>query len=648
MAYHFDVYDQSLVLDGWQNGIAPDPYDGDSNMENVNISSVPGEVSCGFSTSPEIQTPSYSGITVTAYGDGAYMYCSDSLIPKLEIRQAVYFTSSSISSVGTTSVYWIYNIGHTVGGNAIFGITNAWGSGSGISIGTTGTAVIHTFDPYFTPTGNTNKNYMISTNPTGSNIHWALDGNGLVWSDYVKTQGGTGITSTSSWTYSGNLANTTGFASAKTDAYGNGMVYLRTANSTSPGTSDGWIFIWRNSEIDYIQIEASNATIASSSITWVYGWNPSTGTTGNSTYLKTASNTPNPHEAIITPDGRVVFGDNYFIGRFYQTDSISPTNFNPQSKSTYTFNYYPILPTYDRVTSLAYLNSYVLVGGTENKIYPWDMISTQYSNPLILLPEKNISSIVSYNQTAYVFCGNRGNIYITNGSQSDLWTKIPDHISETIQPLYYWRGTAYVLNTLYFGVLATKNGDPNTIEPGYGGIWAIDINTKVIYKANISKTSSSAVPSALLAQYPNTDFSGYGVYGAFSTSPGTIEAPINTPQIDGSSFVETENIPIGTFQKPRDFQQIEYKLSKPLVSGESVSVQYRQDFSKSYTTIFTDTTTGRYSGRFPVNFKESQWIQFKIVLTSTATNPSYVRLKELRLLGITGPTLAQSPILSGT
>jgi len=113
-----------------------------------------------------------------------------------------------------------------------------------------------------------------------------------------------------------------------------------------------------------------------------------------------------------------------------------------------------------------------------------------------------------------------------------------------------------------------------------------------------------------------------------------IDKTSSNPYIAGESEIETDLIPIGTYQKPRDLERVEFKLNKPLISGEYVSVYYRLDFSQGYTPMFIDDTVGDISNSSPVNFKNAQWVQFKIVTASTLTDPSYVRLKEIRILGL--------------
>ncbi len=92
-------------------------------------------------------------------------------------------------------------------------------------------------------------------------------------------------------------------------------------------------------------------------------------------------------------------------------------------------------------------------------------------------------------------------------------------------------------------------------------------------------------------------------------------------------------IPIGTYLNPTTDANVEFKLTVPMVSGEGVKLAYRQDLSQSFTDITNGefTTAGAFSGVVKVNFQKSQWLQIRTYTKSTATTPSYTRLRELRI-----------------
>jgi len=98
-------------------------------------------------------------------------------------------------------------------------------------------------------------------------------------------------------------------------------------------------------------------------------------------------------------------------------------------------------------------------------------------------------------------------------------------------------------------------------------------------------------------------------------------------------------VAIGTWQRPRNGSQAEVKLTRPLVSGESISLYQRLIFdttSTGWTLIGTFDTVGQWSFSKAVNFSNAQWLQLQAVMTSTGTNPSFVRLREVRFTELNG------------
>ena len=624
MAYTVDQGTGDIIIGGFEKGIGDDPYTGLTDMQNVNISSVNSEVGAGFGTTSKFSAPQFSAITMTAFGDGANIYAPTAQLSGIEVGQAVYFTSSSITGVTTTDVFWVYNKG-TNGTNTLIGIGNNYANTSGVLVGNTGTAVMYTFNPVFNIRGGINKNYLVTSK---TNSRWLLDSNGLVWSD-LQTTGTTG-----SWTYTGNLANTTLFASAKTDAYGNGLSYFQTVTGGGV-TLDGWIFVWRNSEIDYMQIETGSARIPTGSLSWVYGWKPSAGTTAQSNYLTNPNNVVNPHEAVITPDGRLCYADAYVIGRFYQTST--GTTFSPTNTASYTFNTYPILPVDDTAISMSYMGSSLYIGGAKNRIYPWDLVSTQYTNPLVLLAENYVTSIVTVNTNLYIFCGQRGNIYISNGAQAQVWKKVPDHLAGVYQPTFTWSAATYNLNRLYFGVFAVLNGTSTPITV-YNGLWQIDLNTGALVRVN----ALGGIVTALAKQeIPSITLTGYGFYIAYSLSGIAITS--STVYTDGTSYVISDAIPVGTLLQPITVQQVEFKLSYPLLSGETIELYAATKLSDAVSNTFT--LCGSFSGDgtlisgntqgMPV--QAEQWLFIKARIIGKSSSPSYNRITQIRIIGATAP-----------
>lgn len=623
--YHFDSYDNSLVIDGWEKGIADSPFNGIADMRNANIISVPGEASVNFATTAWSNQPTLTNVSISSANTGTdtlTIASTPSLVSKN--GTAIVISGSSLPAGITAGIpYWV--------GGPVTATTMKLYSDPGtnvlIDITTTGTPGDWTFSTI-------NMGRPMHWTLNTSNVPYMVDSNGRVW--YENGNIAIGMS------YAGNRVPTSRTA-------GNGVQYYQASDGT------GYLFVFHNSSIDYTT--TANITTAS----WKYQWYPWDGTLGgyNATptaRLNTAAGELNTHYSIWAQDNVIYYCDAAYVGSFFEKDA---QVFDPTNTATYTWggataitpSQALLLPKFEIAQSLAELGVSLLVGGKYNKIYPWNRIDTVANYP-IWLPEYFIKDMITVNTNTYIFVGNRGRIYITNGSQVQLFKKIPDHISGTVEPNYYWGGLTTTKNQLYFGMSVVTNAGSSISQ--YGGVWAIDTETEALRLTNkLSYGTYAGYASAIIAIPPTgtTSPSGTGLYiGWDNGSSGYgVDTTSSSPYTNSETTMDSDLIPIGTFQKPRDFTKIEYRLTKPMVSGESITIKTRLIFNTSdtgYTTTLTDTTVGNYSSISDINFRNAQWVQFQMVLNSTASSPSYTRLKEIRILGLVGPTLASSQNLS--
>lgn len=728
MAYHIDATGD-IVIDSFGAGIGSDPYSGLTDLKGVNVSSIGNEASVAFASAAVFKCPSGTGIAATTITTGNYLLVPTSV--KLETSQWVVITSAGTSGLTTNTPYWCLSSGTDGFGNYRYELFTATAvfppSSSQATISANSSVTLTIISPgQAALSGETSLGINFFTKSSSNNF--AIDCNGRIWSDLYLTgyEGSTGDPKTNSWTYIGNTT--------LTNASGNGLVVYKTVHDSTGGFGttpefDEWLFVFRNSAIDYLQLSSAGAV----TYTWHYGWDPSLGTTGNlSGYLYTPTGVPNPHHAIIAPDDRVYFTDANFIWCFYQNVPLpgddyvgfSPTNsgqiytltenlyenavsatlssdwggssgvylgtfsdneqryvtFTGSSTAltwstgltgnvnatiqvglSYTFSTYTILPFNDIAQCISFLNSSILIGGTKNIIYPWDLTSPTYSTPLILLPENNISSIVTVGQNAYIFAGNRGNIYITQGSQASPFKKVSDHISGQVEPLFYWGSfssslvnaacpqcATYTKNRLYFSISGSyQNGSDIT---GYGGIWCIDLGSNALfepqelsygsYNGTVGAIGTSIGNIAAGSTYgPNE---GYGLIAGWGNGSGSygVDVDIASPYTNGSSSVVSDLIPIGTLLHLGTPYQFEYKLSMPLQVGETVQLFAGYSLADYINGTMTSlgTTTGdgtQLSDNFPTLVENQQWLIVQAVLTSIASNPSYNRLVQMRVIGDT-------------
>jgi len=313
------------------------------------------------------------------------------------------------------------------------------------------------------------------------------------------------------------------------------------------------------------------------------------------------------------------------------------STFDPSSGATYTENTTALdLPNDTEVTALGELGTDLLVGAMHNLIYPWDRISSSYRLP-ISLPENFTKKIITVNSFSYIFCGNRGKIYRTNGSIVEFWKKIPDHITAKFSPYFAWLDVESLKDQLYFSFTPTEND--GTAITGLGGVWAIDIPTGALRNEHQLSAGSSALASIIVknpmsADGTTTDYTpaGTGLFAGWDNS-GTygVDEGSSNPYSSGETIIDTDIIPIGTHTTPETPADIEFKLSKPLVSGESIELQQRPNLTASFTTVGTCNTVGAISDSFDIAFENVEWLQIRIILISTATTPSHVPLTETRI-----------------
>lgn len=594
MTVRYDKTSKDYVINGFERGIADDPYSGLGDMRNVQLTSVPKEASVNFSTQ-KISAPNVNGSLLNSSASGDTIVLDS--FP--ESGSAIQFSviSDPTKGITTGTTYWVVNIG---GGNwqlysdyRVVSLVNITGDGL------TGTyATVNMAKPkYFTYDGAS---------------YWMVDASGQVWSNKRGTSN-----SPFYWTFTGNKPNN--------GSNGNGLTYYQASDGT------GYIFVFSNSSIDFTPTAV---------VSWTYQWNWLAGTAGSynaspSIVLKST----NIHETLIAPDNAVYFCDGAYIGRWFENTNAV---FSPTTFSTYTVDETRLLPFTDTAQCLTFLGTSVMIGGKNNVIYPWDTTSPTFSYPL-LLPEYSIVKMVTVNTNTFIFVGNRGRIYYTNGTNAQLYKKIPDFISNTIEPYFTWGGACSNKNQLYFSASVSTNA--GTALTTYGGVWAINLDTKAIRMTNTlsyQTTTFNGYAPTMTPQFLGNP-TGTGLYIGWDSGSSTygIDQTISNPYIGNTAVaqasIDSDLVPIGTFLQPTTNGRVEFKLSTALVAGESVQLFYRQKFADSFTAIGNAISTANsdfngYSYAYQnVPFQNSQWIQIRAVLISTSSFPSYCRLSEIRL-----------------
>lgn len=117
------------------------------------------------------------------------------------------------------------------------------------------------------------------------------------------------------------------------------------------------------------------------------------------------------------------------------------------------------LPSFEISQYIAEIGNTIIVGCAGNVVYPWNQTDVTPSG-IITLPESNVVKMLTVNQMAYIFAGNQGNVYITDGSVASLVLNVPDYVAGVpglpgtyIESTYTWGDVMYLRGRVYFSLL---------------------------------------------------------------------------------------------------------------------------------------------------------------------------------------------------
>lgn len=759
MSYTHDKKTQSVIINGFEKGIAPSPHFGIGNLQNINITTEPGEASVNYARTAEDQQPIASG-TLTRLDTSHLTYAGT---PDLIAGTWITVTASSIGSPLTTGTYYV-----TQNSSGVVQLSTTNSSSdtlSGMGVGTatfnTTTTAISKLVASATDTQtaafgismyfmmdqngvvlyrNTNNTYwqqLVSSGPSSGNAtglcafnsylfrFYTDSGTGLGTIDYTSIRSinsgaattftvlgntlstfthqalsghdntmyytdGTYIGSIAPafsaingyWTYDGSTSDlvitirsgvslavgmpvtlsSTGSFPSGGQLSPNFTYYI---TSVTPGSSLGstglaqtltatgtissgataatltanWTKPTQSINVTFSDTEQRNVlfTNGSASITW-------SGALANNVTARIFVGPTQTFTLSATVGGSDITPTGTFTGIL----TIASTYFNPGVAASYTWNQNALqLPTYETAQCLAELGTNLMIGAATANLYPWDRSSTTATTSTtssffypVILPEPNTTQLVTVNNILYVFCGYKGNIYVTTGGVVSPALKIPDYVTGQNEPVFTWLSTMYLRGRIWFSAQAANTGGvwsfvpEQTINPFQDVGNALRLENK---NSNGTYSGGATVLLPKVTQPANGPQYWSGIWNG-STTYG-IDFSSTTPYTGGEAVIETDMIPIGSFFNKVTPTQYEYKLAAPLATGESVQIYWRSDLTSSFTSagtakIETSTTDGSgtvISGYFTNNTQNLQWIQLKAVLTSTASNPSYNRITELRI-----------------
>ena len=305
--------------------------------------------------------------------------------------------------------------------------------------------------------------------------------------------------------------------------------------------------------------------------------------------------------------------------------------FDPTDSATYTKEENVLeIPSGYTIKTLVQYGGKIMIGAEDTDgnaiIFPWDGYSDEFNLP-IYINEKGLHSIEVAEGRMYILAGEKGNWYISDGTQTQLYKEMPDIWEKTnFLPNITSNCTSLKGNIIYFGISNTW-ADYSTTPNTYGvekasGVWGLNLKTGAltqVYSAEslIGETSLDFDETALLyitgllngvenigiAFQDNTDFN-WNVQLFKGRSDGSFVD-------DETAYIETPFYQIGKIYD-KEYPFLEFYLGNPLSTGENIKVYYRKNIDDDWTLHQT------LSGTFLQTKKiaEVVTIQFKIVLNT--------------------------------
>jgi hypothetical protein len=413
------------------------------------------------------------------------------------------------------------------------------------------------------------------------------------------------------------------------------LYFLGNTTLTSTGNVGRGIAIWKGYIIVFrrLAVDAFPLSVVDSNTPYASSWTYS--------FDVTISDPSIAVRPVLTGlDDVIYYADtNYQVSYIWEAPG---ETFDPTDSTTWNVSPAVDIPEGSGIYSLGELGQYLLIGTANRYIYPWDRISSSFDIPLIV-PDYGTYRIESANNMAFLFCGLRGNIYVTNGSTVELYKKVPDSVASAYRPRLEWNSSAITQNTLYFSFTASANNSFTNLATT-AGVWAIDLTTGVLSHTNtpsngvITATlpNQDAITTVIIPNTLNNNGAGNAIFLAHDNSGtnarnGVDYVSSNLTQ-NYLTSVTTLFLTVGTFITPRTFKDLQVYIDRPMTSDKGVKLEYRFGQNDSWTEIGTfEGTDANYLNQY--GFETVANIENAIILQLRASikGATYFCIKEVIL-----------------
>ncbi len=338
--------------------------------------------------------------------------------------------------------------------------------------------------------------------------------------------------------------------------------------------------------------------------------------------------------------------DRYFkIGLL---EEIAGQVFDPDDTDTFAYVEDALTIPYESASSqptvINELGDILVIGTASNKIYFWDKKSPSFTS-FIQLPEHNIHDIEVFNNNLYCPVGSKGSFYIANLTSSQLFAKLPEHLSERYNNKYSIDINDF---TIYDDKIFVSMSYPFTTTTAKSYIFSIDINNGIMSKFGNSAEGENVERNVTLYSRINKIIpQGDNIFisvqnyddelGDYTHSLESLRWGANVSATKAYYFntgrIETGLFSYGDVYNKRTLRTIFISLMRSLKTGEAIKLYYKRDDNDAYTLWKNiDFTTYGAIKEIKVEAPLSNIIDFQVKIEIVGTNTTTPYLKSIRLI----------------
>lgn len=299
------------------------------------------------------------------------------------------------------------------------------------------------------------------------------------------------------------------------------------------------------------------------------------------------------------------------------------------------------------IQSFAELGANLMVGATMGNsatsigdIFPWDRVSSSFSLP-VQTGLQGVPMLYTKNNLLYAIGGRYGQMLVTNGSSVEQQVRIGDL---TTDPEVRFVTNEDAIDGWNSGLIIGLSKTAGT-ENGPSGVWIV--RDGAIYFQTLSIGDSNDSDGCQIGSIVALSDFSYLVTWKDNTESDTYGVDVvNTSRRYSSytAYFDSKTYQVGTKIKPKTFQSLRIKFSKPLEASQGIKVSYRLNSSDSYTEIETfaygagtgadnDNLGGIISvDHSPLNIPQCESIQFRVALTGNSSNDDTMELEYINII----------------